>query len=65
MEMADEPKLDLAWGARAIGEEIDRSERETYHLLNRQAIKCARKVAGQWVADRGALRAEFRGEALA
>jgi hypothetical protein len=52
--------LDLAWGAREIGTEISRTERQTFHLLESGAIRSAKKINGQWCADRRALRAEFR-----
>ena len=29
-----DPDSDIVWGARAIGEVINRTERQTYHLLN-------------------------------
>ena len=51
---------DFVWGTRAIGREINRTERQTYHLLSRGSIKCARKIkGGGWVAHRGSLRREF------
>lgn len=55
--------LDLAWGAAEIGNEIGRTARQTFHLLQANAIRSARKVKGRWAADRKELRAEFRGAA--
>lgn len=49
----------LLWGAAAIGAEINRTERQTVHLLSTGKIKCARKVGGFWVACRDKLREEF------
>jgi hypothetical protein len=51
----------FVWGAGAIGEEINRTERATHHLLSTGQIKCAQKKGGRWVANRTALRAEFGG----
>ena len=40
--------LDLIWGAKAIGEEIDRSPRQTFYLLENGTLP-ARKVGNLWV----------------
>jgi hypothetical protein len=47
------------WGSRAIGREIDRSERQTFYLIERGHLKCVKKVGGIYVAQRGALRREM------
>jgi len=52
----------LIWGAANIAREIGRPVRATFHLLEKGHLP-ARKVGGQWVADRAVLRAFFRGEA--
>jgi hypothetical protein len=52
----------LAWGARGIGKEIDRDERQAQHLLETGQIKCARKKGGLWVAPLAGLDEEFYGE---
>jgi hypothetical protein len=52
---------DIVWGAEEIGAIINRSNRQTYHLLERGFIKCARKVGQQWAASRRALLREFGG----
>jgi hypothetical protein len=49
----------VLWGTRAIAEVINRTERQTSHLLQRGAIKSARKVEGRYCAGEPALRAEF------
>jgi hypothetical protein len=49
------------WGAAAIGAEINRTERQTVHLLSTGKIKCAKKIGGFWVASRDKLRQEFGG----
>jgi hypothetical protein len=49
------------WGAAAIGEEINRTERQTHHLLSTGQIKCAQKKGGRWCATPSALRREFGG----
>jgi hypothetical protein len=53
---------EIAWGAKAIGAVINRTERQTNHLLIKGHIKSARKVGGVYAADVGALRREFGGQ---
>lgn len=50
--------LDLVWGAKAIGEIIQKPARQTFYLLENGALP-ARKVGSQWVASRSKLRAHF------
>jgi hypothetical protein len=50
---------DFIWGTKAIGREINRTQRQTSHLLARGRIKSARKVGGTYVANRKALHKEF------
>jgi hypothetical protein len=45
---------DLIRGARAIGEWIDRSERATYHLLDKRLIP-AFQIGGIWYARKSTL----------
>jgi hypothetical protein len=54
---ADEPP-DTIWGAKAIGEEIDRTEPQVYRLLAAGALQgAARKVSHKTiVASRSRLR---------
>jgi hypothetical protein len=52
---------DIVWGGAAIGAVIGRNERQTLYLLERNAVACARKVRGQWVASKSSLRREFGG----
>jgi hypothetical protein len=54
-----ESESDIVWGAKYIGAIINRTTRQTHHLLTNAQIKCARKVGGRWVASRSALRREF------
>ena len=54
-----EPAQPVVWGARDIGAVINRTERQTHHLLTRKQIKSARKVGGRWSAGIPALKAEF------
>jgi hypothetical protein len=49
------------WGCVAIGRIINRSPRQTNHLLASGAVKSAKKMGNQWVALPSALRAEFGG----
>jgi hypothetical protein len=51
---------ELLWGAKAIGEAINRSERQTLHLLEVGAIP-AKKVGGRHVTTTGALRRQILG----
>jgi hypothetical protein len=46
---------DLIWGCRAISREINRTERQTYHMLESGALP-ARKESGRWCASRIGLR---------
>ena len=54
-------KLDLTWGAKAIGEEIGLTEPQAHYALKAGLIRCARHVGKKWVADRRELRMEFSG----
>jgi hypothetical protein len=55
--------LGIAWGAKAIGEEINRTERQTHWLLEQGAIRAARKASAkprsQWYASIAGLREQF------
>jgi hypothetical protein len=46
------------WGARAISKQINRSERQTYFLLEEGHLP-ARKIGGTWTSTPRALRAHF------
>ncbi len=48
------------WGAVAIAAEIDRTPRQTFHLLERGHLP-ARKVGDKWVARREELHAFLSG----
>ncbi|TPN45303.1 DNA-binding protein [Mesorhizobium sp. B1-1-9] len=50
------------WGAKAIGHEIGRTERQAYHMLEAGLLP-ARKVGDKWVADANQLHALIKGEA--
>jgi hypothetical protein len=50
--------FDLLWGSRAISKEINRSARQTFHLLETGQIP-ASKIGGRWCASRSALRRFF------
>jgi hypothetical protein len=52
-------KLRIVWGARAIGEVIGRSARQTHYLLEQGAIRAARKVGAQWCASLSGLDEQF------
>jgi hypothetical protein len=53
-----EDKTDLAWGCEAIADEIERSPRQTFHMLTNGELP-AKKVGGRWVASRKKLREFF------
>jgi hypothetical protein len=57
------PPHDLVWTAKAIAAVINRSERETYWLLENGAIPAAR-VGKRWCASRQRLLAHCSGEAV-
>lgn len=59
--MSDDDKLDVIWGAEEIGKAIGKNVRQTFWLLENGALP-ARKIRGQWCADRSALRAYFRSQ---
>jgi hypothetical protein len=50
------------WGAKSIGAEINRDYQQTFYLLERGLIRCAKKVGRQWVADEDELQREFGAE---
>ena len=52
-------KLPIVWGAKAIGEVIRRTERQTHYLLEQGAIRAARKIGSQWCASVPGLHAQF------
>jgi hypothetical protein len=52
----------FVWGAAAIGAVINRTPRQTNHLLQIGAIKSATKKGALWVASVEALKAEFSGQ---
>jgi hypothetical protein len=49
------------WGAAAIAAEINRTTRQTHHLLEIKALP-ADKVGGQWTSTRRRLRSLFNGK---
>ena len=52
---------DLLWGVREIGKAIHRTNRQTYHLLERGLLP-GRKVGASWVASRRKLFAALMGD---
>lgn len=54
----------IVWGAKAIAATIGKTERATFHMLERGALP-ARKCGHQWVADRDALLGFLRGAPVA
>lgn len=55
----DENGLDLLWGCAAIAKAINRTERQTFHLLSCGRVP-ARKIGGAWVSSRSELARAFR-----
>ncbi len=58
---ADHREDSPLWGAKAIAEEICRSEQQTYYLLETGKLP-ARKVGASWVATRRRLRDFLAGD---
>jgi hypothetical protein len=56
---AESLRDDLIWGIKGIAEEIGKSERQAFHLVDTGAIPAA-KVGGRIVASRSRLRSHFR-----
>ncbi len=50
--------LDLIWGAEAIGQEVNLTERQAFYALENGYLP-ATKVGKQWVSARSVLRAKF------
>jgi len=57
--MSNSESLDILWGVKAISAFIGRTERSTFHLLERGHIPAARKVGGKWCVRRSALAEWF------
>jgi hypothetical protein len=51
--------FEIVWGAKAIGQVINQTPRQTHHLLQKGFIKAARQCGGRWFADKAGLRAQF------
>jgi hypothetical protein len=49
----------IYWGARAIGQRINRNERATFHLLESGALHGAKKMNGKWAYSEKAAREDF------
>ena len=62
MAEAQRDTLDLVWGAAAIAALIGKTQRATFHMLEKKQLP-AKKIGGQWAASREALRRHFEGEA--
>ncbi len=52
--MGNHQPLDLIWGARAIGEACNRSERQVYHLIVTGFLP-ASNIGGRWCITRAKL----------
>ncbi len=49
---------DLGWGAKALAAEINRTERQAYHLLETGQLP-AQRIGGRWAWSRSGLRRHF------
>lgn len=58
---SDSCRPKFLWGVRAIAEKIGRTERQTYHLVSKGALKSVKRVGHQYVAEQDRLIAEVRG----
>jgi hypothetical protein len=47
------------WGVAAIAREINRTPRQTFHLLSKGALTSVKKIGGRYIATRSALRREL------
>jgi hypothetical protein len=56
-------KIDLVWGAKAIGALLNLDERQTYYQLESGRVPGARKWGRQWTASGAVLRRVLAGEA--
>lgn len=56
--LAEPLRDDLIWGIKGIAEEIGKSERQAFHLVDTGQIPAA-KVGGRIVASRSRLRQHF------
>jgi hypothetical protein len=57
--MSDQPAgLDLVWGCKAIASVIGRTERATFHMLEKGELP-ARQVGQRWVTSRKQLMEHF------
>lgn len=54
-----ENQLDLIWGAEGIAKFINRTPKQTFHMLSAGLIP-AKQVGGRWVVDRRDLIQFFR-----
>jgi hypothetical protein len=51
--------LDLIWGVRAIGKEVNLTPKQTYYVLEQGHLP-AQKVGGRWCSNRRSLRSYFK-----
>lgn len=51
--------LDIIWGAKAIAEALNLTNRQAFYMLERGALP-VKKVGGKWCADRDELRKFFK-----
>lgn len=56
-------EVDLIWEVKEIAKLIRRTERQTFHMLNKGELP-ARKVGGRWVAERSRLISFLMGDKL-
>lgn len=61
MSIEKDEAPDLVWGAGAIAKVIGRSERSTFHMLERKLLP-AKRVGGRWCASRRKLLAALTGD---
>lgn len=58
LELIMRENMQLVWEVSEIAKIIGRSNRQTFHMLNKGELP-AKKVGGRWVAERGKLIAFF------
>ena len=60
MPEAERKRLNIVWGAKAIGKAIGRNERQVFHLLENRLLRGAYKIGKTHVLDVDVYRAAAR-----
>ncbi|TAA61889.1 hypothetical protein EXZ48_12270 [Shinella sp. JR1-6] len=63
METKVDGSIDLIWGAAEIAKVINRTERQTYHMIQSGHLPMVKQVGERYVASRAKLIAFFMEDA--